>query len=139
MRTQIIDQHYLAWLQRRRQDLGEIGLERQPIHTAFHHQCWPHSLMGERGNRGGIERRVAWCACHSSFAERRPSVRRGKVEVAADLVNHDDLGRIQIGLVERKCGALPGIAFGSDQRLFFRDQPIRRIARARVQMLSDVP
>ena len=66
-------------------------------------------------------------------------MRRGQVQVAADLVNYDDLRRIQLGLLEGKCGTLPGITFGSDQRLFFRDQPIRRIARARVQVLSDVP
>jgi hypothetical protein len=71
-------------------------------------------LMSERGNRGGIERRIAWRSCQRTFAHRSPSVRRGQVQVAADLVNHDDLGRIKVGLLERKCGALPGITFGGD-------------------------
>ena len=95
--------------------------------------------MGERGNCGGIDWRIAWYACHGTFAERSPSVRWGQVQIATHLVNHDDLGRIQVGLLERKCGALPGITFGGDQGLFLRDQPRRRIARARVHGLSRVP
>jgi len=95
--------------------------------------------MGKRGNRGGIERCIARCAGEGTFAHWRPSVRWREVQIAADLINHHDLRRIEIGLLERKCGAEPGIAFGSNQRLFFRDQPIRRIARARVQVLNEVP
>jgi hypothetical protein len=105
MRTQIIDQYHLTGLQRRRQDLFQIGLERQPIHAAFQHQCWSHSLMGERGNRAGIERRIARCAGEGTLAHRRPSVRRREVQVAADLINYNQLGRIELGLLERKDGA----------------------------------
>src|SRR6266487_4615171 len=79
MRAQIIDQHHLAWLQRRCQDLLQIALEGQPIHAAFDNQCWPHSLMGQRGNRGGIKRRIAWRACHGTFANRRPRMCRSEI------------------------------------------------------------
>ena len=139
MRTRIIDQHHLTWVQRWSQDLGEIALKSQLIDAAFHNQCRSHSLMGERSNRSGIARRIAWCTCDGTFANRSPSVCRGEVEIAPDLVNHHDLVCIQVGLLKRKCSTSPGIAFGSNQRLFFRDQPIRRIARARVQVLSEVP
>jgi hypothetical protein len=63
----------------------------------------------------------------------------GHVEIAADFVNDHDLGSIQIGLLHGKRGAHPPIAFSSDYRLFFRDQHNRRMARAIVHVLSEVP
>ena len=62
-----------------------------------------------------------------------------QIQIAAEFVQHHQVGRIQGGLLERKGGACPGIAFGRDQSLFFRDQPRRRIARPIVQVLSGVP
>lgn len=63
---------------------------------------------------------------------------RCHVQIAADLVNHDNLACIPFGLLKRKCGAFPGITFGGDQGLFLRDQPRRRMARAMVQELRGV-
>lgn len=95
--------------------------------------------MAERGNRGGIEWRIAWCSCARTLADGSPSVGWSQIQVAAYLVNHDDLAGIKLGLFKRKYGALPGITFRGDQRLFLRDQPIRRSARPNVQALSCVP
>ena len=71
-------------------------------------------MMGERSNRGRIERRITWCAGDGTVAHRRPSVGRCEIQVAAELVNDNQLGRIELGLLEGKHGALPRIAFRSD-------------------------
>ena len=70
--------------------------------------------MAERGNRARIERRIAWYAGEGTFAHRRPSVGRREIEIAADLINDNQLGRIELSLLERKDSASPGIAFRSD-------------------------
>jgi hypothetical protein len=71
-------------------------------------------MMGERGNRARIERRIARCAGKGTLAHRRPSVGRREIQVAAELINDNELGRIEFGLLERKNGTSPRIAFGSD-------------------------
>jgi len=64
---------------------------------------------------------------------------RVHIQIAAELIEHHQIGRIKGRLLECKQRTRPRIAFGGDQCLFFRDQPKRRMARAMVQALRVVP
>jgi len=137
--AEIIDQYHLARTQCGRQHLLQIRGKRQPINATRNDQGWTHPLSAQGGNRGRVDRRIARHRSHRTLPDWCPGVGRGQIQIAADFINHDDLAGIEVGLLECKQRACPPIAFTGNYGLFFRDQPRRRIARAMVQELSEVP
>lgn len=123
MRTEVIDNDDLSWTARWNQYLFQIGGEGDLISTTADDQRRFHALMRDGGNRGGIDGRVARYPSHGTFADRSPGMAGSHVQIAANLVNHDDLRGIEIRLLQRKRDACPGIAFGSDDRLFCATTP----------------
>ena len=137
--AEVIGNDDLAEAQGGGQDPCQIGCKRHPIAATHHDHGGSHAGRRDRSNRGRIDRGVAWDGGDRPCAHRGPRMGRGHVQITANFVNDDQLRGIEIGLLHGKRGARPWIAFGGDYRLFFRDQPSRRMARAIVHELSVVP
>src|SRR5436305_5177635 len=90
-------------------------------------------------NQRGIFASIAWDAAIGSLAFRRAGVERRQTDVGATLVNHDECVRIELlEMCSPGCSCL-FVAFCGTQRLFFRVQPTRLMARPIVVGLTRKP
>jgi len=139
MGTQIVQQNDLSWPQRRPQDVLDIRLEHRARHAALSHQARPHSCQGQRADRRGIGWRVAWQRGDCPFATWSTGVAPCQIEIGAELIDHDDISRLDVFLLDQKASSLPRVTFSGNQRLFLRVKPSARMARPIVHWLRDVP
>lgn len=103
------------------------------------HQARTQTSNGQRTDRGGVHRSIARSLGRGSLSFGGASIAWGEVEIAAKLVKDDEIGSIDVLLLNSKEQASPDVAFRGDQGLFLRVQPRRAIARPRVQRLREVP
>ena len=139
VRTQVVEQNNLARTQGWPQDMRDIGLEKRCGHATNRHQAWSHPVERERCNGRGVGRGVAGKRGDGPFATGGAGIARGHIQVRAKLIDHDDIGWVNVLLLDQKANTVPPIALGSDQRLFLRVNPRRRIARPSVHWLMLVP
>jgi len=97
----------------------DVSLKHGPRYAPFQHQAGTHAAGRQRTDSGGIRWRVPWDGSDGPFALWGPGIAGGHVQGTADLVNHDELGSIDLLLGHGKAHALPGVAFPGNQRLFF--------------------
>src|SRR6266851_3818644 len=95
-----------------------------------------HAGPVKSSNQGRIFSSIAW---HTAVGPRplwRTSIKWGQTNVGATLIDDDELAGIQmLELFSPGCSGL-FVAFSGAQRLFFRVQPTRLIARLMVDVLT---
>ncbi len=93
MGAQVVEDDDLPWAQCRHEEVFDIGFKCQAVGRTWEDHGWAQTIERERSDQGGIGWRITWNVADCPLSTRCASIARRKVEVAATLINDDDVVR----------------------------------------------
>jgi hypothetical protein len=137
--SQINHDHDLAFGQAGCQDLFHRQLESGGSGCSLDDHGLSHAGPAKSRKQGGIFAPIAWHPAIGTRSLWSTRIQGSQSEIGATLIENDELAGVQLLEVCSPGGSGLFVAFSATQRLFFRVQPTRLIARLMVDVLTATP
>jgi len=119
---EVVPHHDLARLERRGEELRDIGTERRTGHRPVQHEGHDEASAAQTDDEGGGAPVAVRCRIRQALAPRSPAVAADQVRAGASLVEEDEAGRVHGALPDAPVAAsirdVGSVPLGSPQRLF---------------------
>jgi len=136
---EVVHDHNLPCVEAGSQDLFDIQFKSGRVGRSFQNQRGSHTFKREGGDQRRILSAIARYLSSGPFPLRRPSIQGRQSNIRAALINEDQRFCWELARILTPGGSFLLIAFRRSDRLFFRVQPNRLIARLMVQRLTRSP